>query len=207
MMKWIVKTWMGRVIIGGFLIVILIVILTYDFWLTTFAKWLIIEDHVVPVDLIVVSTGSIERIEYAIQLWQQGVAPKIFVLASDWFVPGIRKKIGELVRDEMIANGVPHKSLFMDYRSQSTYEDAVYSREWALKLGITSMIVIEEPFGMRRLRWTFRKIFADTGIQLYYVAVPPELSELHIEKWWTREHELLYVFEEYVKLIMYWIKY
>lgn len=207
MMKRIVKTWMGRIIIGGLLIVILAVILTYDFWLTAFAKWLIIGDQAVPVDLIVVSTGSFERIEYAIQLWQQGVAPKIFIPASSWLVPGVRKGIGELVKEEMLARGIPQEALFMDYRSDSTYKDAVYSKEWALKLGVTSVIVIEDPFGMRRLRWTFRKIFADTEIRLYYVAVPPELSELSVEKWWTRERELLYVFEEYVKLIMYWIKY
>lgn len=182
-------------------------IFTYNFWLTALAKWLIIEDQVVPVDLIVVSTGSLDRIHYAIQLWKQGVTPKMLVLASDWLVPGVQKGIGELVRDEMLSNGIPQESLFVDYRSQSTYEDALYSREWALKLDVTSLLVIEDPFGMRRLRWTFKKIFAETGIQVYCVAVPPELSQLRIEQWWTREDELLYVFEEYVKFTMYWIKY
>ncbi len=203
MMKRTCKTYIGGCIIGS----ICLVIVTHNFWLTAFAKWLIIDDQVVPVDLIVVSTGSLERMEYAIQLWEQGIAPKIFVSASNWLVPGVRKGIGELVKDEIIARGVPQESFFMDYRSQSTYEDAVYSREWALKLDIRSMIVIEDPFGTRRLRWTFQKIFVDTGIRIYYVAVPPELSKLRVEKWWTREDELLYVFEEYVKLIMYWIKY
>jgi uncharacterized SAM-binding protein YcdF (DUF218 family) len=195
--------YIGVLVIGG----MLIVLLTYHLWLTIIAEWLIVEDSIVPVDSIVVSTGSLERIDYAIQLWKQGVAPKIFISASNWIVPGVRKSIGELVKDEMILSGIPQESLFMDYRSQSTYEDAIYSREWALKLGINSIIVIEDPFGMRRLRWTFRKIFAETSIQVYYVAVPPEQSTLRVEQWWTREKELLYVFEEYVKLILYWIKY
>jgi uncharacterized SAM-binding protein YcdF (DUF218 family) len=196
-----------RNVIGCILIIIVLVVITYDFWLTALAKWLIVGDQVIPVDLIVVSTGSKERIYYAIQLWKQKVASKILVLSPNWSVIGTQKRIGDLVVKEMISRGIPRDAIFVDHRPDSTYEDAVYSREWALKLGVTSLIVLEDPFGMRRLRWTFRKVFADTDIQLYYVSVPPELSELTVEKWWTRETELLYVFEEYVKLIFYWIKY
>ena len=196
-----------RNVIGCILVIIVLVVITYNFWLTALAKWLIVRDQVIPVDLIVVSTGSIERIHYAIQLWEQKVAPKILVLSSNWQVIGTQKRIGEFVVEEMITRGIPRDSIFLDYRSDSTYEDAVYSREWALKLEVTSLIVLEDPFGMRRLRWTFRKVFANIDIQFYCVSVPPELSELTVEKWWTRETELLYVFEEYVKLIFYWIKY
>ena len=196
-----------RNVIGCILVIIVLVVITYNFWLTALAKWLIVEDHVIPVDLIVVSTGSRERIHYAIQLWEQKVAPKILVLSPNWQVIGTQKRIGEFIVEHMITRGIPRDSIFLDYRPDSTYEDAVYSREWALKLGVTSLIVLEDPFGMRRLRWTFRKVLADTDIQLYYVSVPPELSELTVERWWTRETELLYVFEEYVKLIFYWIKY
>ncbi|MEJ2658535.1 MAG: YdcF family protein, partial [Desulfobacterales bacterium] len=138
---------------------------------------------------------------------EQKVAPKILVLSPNWQVIGTQKRIGEFIVEDMITRGIPRDSIFLDYRPDSTYEDAIYSREWALKLGVTSLIVLEDPFGMRRLRWTFRKVFANTDIQLYYVSVPPELSKLTVEKWWTRETELLYVFEEYVKLVFYWIKY
>ena len=196
-----------RNVIGCILVIIVLVVITYNFWLTALAKWLIVGDQVIPVDLIVVSTGSIERIDYAILLWEQKVAPKILVLSPNWRVIGTQKQIGDFVVEEMISRGIPRDAIFVDYRPGSTYEDAVYGREWALKLRVTSLIVLEDPFGMRRLRWTFRKVFANTDIQLYCVSVPPELSELTVEKWWTRETELLYVFEEYVKLFFYWIKY
>jgi uncharacterized SAM-binding protein YcdF (DUF218 family) len=196
-----------RNVIGCILLILVIIVITYNFWLTALAKCLIVGDQVIPVDLIVVSTGSRERIYYAIQLWKQKVAPKILVLSPNWPVIGTQKRIGDLVVKEMISQGIPRDAIFVDHRPDSTYEDAVYSREWALKLGVTSLIVLEDPFGMRRLRWTFRKVFANTDIQLYYVSVPPELSKLTVEKWWTRETELLYVFEEYVKLVFYWIKY
>ncbi len=186
---------------------ILLAVITYNYWLTAIARWLIVSDHVVPVDLIVVSSGSRERIQYAIQLWKQGIASQILVLSPNWKVPGVRKRIGELIVAEMILEGIPQEAILTDFHSQSTYDDAVYSRKRALKLGVTSLIAIEDPFGMRRLQWTFRKVFAGTGIQIHCVAVPPELSDLNVEKWWTRENELLYVFEEYVKLILYWLKY
>jgi uncharacterized SAM-binding protein YcdF (DUF218 family) len=193
--------------IGFILSAIVLIVITYSFWLTAIARWLIVRDQVISVDLIVVSTGSIERIDYAIQLWEQKVAPKILVLSPNWQVVGTQKRIGDFVIEEMIARGVPRDAILVDYRPGSTYEDAVYSREWAVKLGATSLIVLEDPFGMRRLRWTFRKVFAKTEIQTYCVPVPPELSKLKLEKWWTREKELLSVFEEYVKFMLYWIKY
>jgi len=196
-----------QIVIGGVFAIILLAILGHNFWLPAIAKWLIISDQVVPADVIVVSTGSFDRIYYAMQLWKQGLAPKILVLSPAWHVPGIGKHIGELTVDEMISQGIPHNAIFTDFRPGSTYEDAIYTKEWTVKAGVTSLIVLEDPFGMRRLQWTFRKVFAGTGIQVYCVAVPLEMSKLRVEKWWTRENELLYVFEEYIKLIMYWMKY
>ena len=196
-----------RAVLGFILMTILLVILTYAFWLTAIAKWLIVGDQVVPVDVIVVSTGSFARIDYAIQLWKQGIAPKILLLSPNWRVMGVDKGVGELVVDEMHSQGIPREAIFTDYRPTSTYEDAVYAREWGVKSGVTSLIAIEDPFGMRRLRWTFRKVFVGTEVQVYCVAVPPELSKLRVEKWWHREQELLYVFEEYLKFVFYWIKY
>ncbi len=186
---------------------IILAIITYNYWLTAIAGWLIVGEPVVPVDLIVVSSGSLERIRYGIQLWKQGTAPQILVLSPNWEIPGIRKRMGELIIDEMILEGIPQEAILADFRPQSTYDDAVYSREWASKLGVDSLIVIEDPFGMRRLRWTFGKVFADTPIRVHCVVVPPEISDLKLEKWWTREKELLYVFEEYVKFVLYWMQY
>jgi uncharacterized SAM-binding protein YcdF (DUF218 family) len=198
------KLWLG----GGILLgILLLLVVTHSWWLTAMAKWLVISEPVVPVDAIVVSTGSLERIEYAIQLWEQGVAPAIFIPAPDWQVIGVQKSIGELAYDEMRARGIPDGAIVVDARSDSTYSDAVYSKKWAVQTGAASLLVLEDPFGMRRLRWAFKRVFADTNILLHYAAVPPELSKLHIERWWTREHELLYVFEEYIKLVFYLIKY
>ncbi len=192
----------------GLILASIILVITHNYWLTAVAKWLIVADRVeTSVDLIVVSTGSLERIQYAIQLWKEGAAPRILVLSSTWKIPGVRKHIGELVIDEMLLEGIPREAILADFRPHSTYEDAIYSHEWALQLKAHSLIALEDPFGMRRLRWTFRKVFKETGIQVHCLAVPPELSTLKVEKWWTREQELLYVFEEYIKLIMYWIQY
>ena len=73
-----------------------------------------------------------------------------------------------------------------------------------LKEGFRSAIVVSSPFHMRRVKMIFDKAYKGSGISVYYSFVKE--SKLKIDKWWTREHELINVVNEYIKLVFYWFK-
>ena len=54
-----------------------------------------------------------------------------------------------------------------------------------------------------RARW--RAFVADLGRVVE--TLPPEMSQDQVREWWTREHEMISVFSETVKLIHYWCRY
>ena len=71
--------------------------------------------------------------------------------------------------------------------------------------GFHSAIVVSSPYHMRRVKMIFSKIYRDSGIELQYS--PVRDSWFNVEKWWTRERELVTINNEYIKLIFYLLKY
>ena len=109
------------------------------------------------------------------------------------------------MRDAAKIEGIPPDAIFLDMKSTSTYEDAVNTKEMLQAHGWKSAIIVSTMYHMRRSRMIFEKVYADSGIYLQYY--PAQSETYRPNGWWMRERDMVYVVVEYLKLMLYWVKY
>ncbi|MDV2495044.1 MAG: YdcF family protein [bacterium] len=175
--------------------------------LTGLGRFLVVDEPPVPSDVVIVSGGGVDRIAYGVELVRGGTSPRLLVLVNPQDCPrfwGFR--CDQAIVRRLLEMGLRREQVIIEERSHSTHTDAVYSRQDMEREGLASAVVISEPFHMRRISWAWRRAFADTGVRLTFTSIPFEQTGMSLEGWWTRERELLFVFSEYVKLGLYWVK-
>ena len=67
-----------------------------------------------------------------------------------------------------------------------------------------SVIIVSDPPHMRRLAWTWARVFKDSG--LHYVLVASEPEWWSPGGWWKYEQSGAFVIMEYIKLAYYVVK-
>ena len=197
-------------IIGIIVISLTLPVITYRYWLPEIAEYLIVQDKVDSADIIIVISGDGSRYRYAAKLFNEGYAKYVLFNYNkeDMFnIVGIRFNPEEMIRDFAISNGIPVERVFTDGRCTSTYEDVLYAKENIVKKQFKSAIIISENFHMRRVYLTFKKLFKGNNIKLIFVPVSMEMDGINPDEWWTRESDLIEVFNEYIKLGFYYFKY
>jgi hypothetical protein len=65
------------------------------------------------------------------------------------------------------------------------------------------VMVVSTDIHMRRVALTFSKVFRNTPVLFFYRPVPPTLSSVQKERWWTRSADRRYVLSEIIKLAGY----
>ena len=170
-------------------------------WLTSIATFLNRSSTPTMSDAIVLLGGGRgHRCEYASALHQAGYAPTIVVM-GDSVGEGRCCSQREYIEEMLYQLGVSPAAVFLAAPSTSTHEEALNARVALEELGAQSAIVVTDPFHTRRAQATFRKVWEGSGIAVRFSAADPSWFE--VDGWWTRERELLAVFEEYLKLTYY----
>jgi uncharacterized SAM-binding protein YcdF (DUF218 family) len=168
---------------------------------------LIINNELQPADVIHVIAGDDYRTEYAIQLYKQGYAKNLFFTGGFCKFHGYLH--GEHGQQLAIKEGIPPEVIAFDDSSViSTFDEAVILKAWMDQNSetVSSIIVVSDPFHMRRARWTYRKILGKDA-KISMAPVPFEQTVNLQRMWWTDESSRSYVKEEYVKLIYYALRY
>jgi len=198
------KRYIAVLVILALLIVIAV---THALWLEAIAKFLIVRDEISHADVIVIlGGGAADRVWQGVDLYQSGYGKWILATGMKHEMPGLVVTWPELARREAISQGVPEDAFIVEDRPTSTYEDAIYVKEDMLNRGFKSAIIVSSPHHTRRARMIFRKVFKDhKDISLQFS--PVEDGKFQVEKWWTRENELIGVVNEYCKLVFYFFKY
>ncbi|GAX92051.1 YdcF family protein [Effusibacillus lacus] len=177
-----------------------------DSWLPALAEHLAIQENATPSDVIIVLGGERkgERTERAVKLYKEGYAPQL--LFSDgtdlsWRIRSV---------NEMTALakqlGVPEASIYIEDRSRSTYENALFTKQILLDKGWKSAIIVTTNWHSRRTKMVFEKVFEGSGVQLSYAAAADKVHN-SLDKWWKDPEKQQTVLTEWAKLIVYWIKY
>ena len=162
--------------------------------LTTAGFWLVpAPEEIRPADVIVVLAGAYERSEYAADLYQQGVAPKVWVsrplreprksrLEKYGFVTPREEEIH--LRVLTYKKVAPENIEFFGTHSVSTAEEARAMRE---KVGTAPirLIIVTSPTHVRRARFVFEDALKNTGTTLQVVATPYE----HFDPYWWRDQD------------------
>jgi len=193
-------------IIASLAVVIIALMLFRAQWLLWVGDFLIVQDTLRPADVIHVIAGEDYRTDYAIQLYKQGFGEHLF-FAGGW-CEFHQYNHGEHAEEISLGEGVSFDAIaFDDSKVTSTYMEAERLKAWIESSPdpIRSVIVVSDPFHMRRARWIYRKVLGNQ-IQLQMAPVPFDLTPYQ-RTWWKDVESRKYVQEEYTKFIYYLFRY
>jgi uncharacterized SAM-binding protein YcdF (DUF218 family) len=167
---------------------------------------LIISDDLHQADVIHVISGLDYRTDYAIQLYKEGYGQTLF-FTGGWcdVIQGNHALRGEQIS---LLQGIPVQDIAIDPTDViSTYAEAERLKIWVDEdpQAIKSIIVVSDPFHMRRVRWTYRQVFGKE-IEIQLAPVPFEQTQ-YLRYWWKDAKSLSMVEQEYLKLAFYLIRY
>jgi uncharacterized SAM-binding protein YcdF (DUF218 family) len=167
---------------------------------------LIIEDKLYPADVIHVIAGDDYRTDHAIELYHQGYG-KILFFTGGW-CKGEDYRHGEHAQERSLAQGVPLEAIaYDDVEVDSTYSEALRLKAWIGQspIPIHSVIIVSDPFHMRRARWAYRKVLGD---EILVLMAPVPFGQFPYQRvWWTDPESWRYVRDEYIKMLYYLLRY
>ncbi|MBH0230862.1 YdcF family protein [Halobacillus yeomjeoni] len=154
------------------------------------ADYLEVKSDAKPSEAIILLSSSQERMEKAVELYEEGWGEKIILTNSKEQWTSV-KKATEL--------GVPEDDLISEPHASSTFENALFSKEIVERRNIKSAIVVTSDYHSRRTRMTFDDIF-NHQIELSYSFA----SSFFTPGDGLSKKEEYTAFSEYVKLFGYW---
>ena len=175
-------------------------------------------DQVQAVDLIVVMAGRMERKQYGLHLLRAGMTPHLILSVGRFEVSKLKglelSGFEDLLRlrdytrpDErhffvnVDSSGVLAQKVKL--ARWNTYGEALALRD-CLKGGkARRVMVVSTDIHLRRVAFTFRKVFRDMPVEFLYCPVPSTLSSVKKDSWWTRADDRRYVLKEVMKLAGY----
>lgn len=170
--------------------------------LLTVGDFLVIQDELEPVDVIHVFAGDEYRTNYAIRLYKQGYAKYIYFTGG--LCPDHGWNHGTHGKEIAISQGVPPEAIaFDDSSSQHTYPETLSLQTWLGKSPdpIRSVIVVSDPYNMRRYRWLHRWVLGNK-IEILMAPVPFEQTP-YKQLWWKDKASRKLVEDEYIKSVYY----
>lgn len=108
-------------------------------------------------DVIVVVSGgrTTSRASKGIELYRQGYAPKL-IFSGAALDDGPSNAFA--MRDQAISAGVSPQDIYIDEKSQNTFENAENSKKIIDELGAKKIILVTSPYHQRRANQTFESV-------------------------------------------------
>ncbi|HZO32848.1 MAG TPA: YdcF family protein [Chloroflexota bacterium] len=191
---------MRRIALVALAILVVIAILSRHTWLTAIGDGLVARDEVGSADVIVVLAGNSPfRARHAESLYARGLAPNVIISNEPLSSHGVQTTWLELRQHGLVRLAIPDEAIVpISEISDSTYEEALRSREIMQSHGWRSAILVTDPFHMRRALLTFRQAFGPAGLAVS--ASPADGSKYGVDNWWTDRNAIMRVAQEYFKL-------
>jgi uncharacterized SAM-binding protein YcdF (DUF218 family) len=173
--------------------------------LTAAGDVLVERDLLKPSDVIVVLAGnSPYRAQHAEILYRRGLAPHVIISNEPLSSHGVQTTWLELRQYGLVHLSIPDDAIVpIPEISDSTYEEALHSRDIMHAHGWHSAILVTDPFHQRRATMTFRQAFDGAGLSV--AASPADEGKYGVENWWTDRNAIMRVAQEYVKLGYYFV--
>lgn len=163
-------------------------------------------------DLILLLNGDLDtRPAAAAGLWKRGLAPRVAIARSESsraVQMGLVPNITDLAIEMLMRDGVPREAVDeMPFPGgiTSTRDEAQALKAWLRQHPASRILVVTNAIHTRRARWIFRKTLRDLDVELVFHAVPDR--RYRVERWWENEHGFLGVYNEYLKLVYYHLRY
>jgi uncharacterized SAM-binding protein YcdF (DUF218 family) len=179
------------------------------------AKFLVVRSEPFSADAVIVLSGSAvydERLSHAIRIYQEGRARSV-ILTDDGLRRGWSRRRQanplsvERGIDTLVGAGIQNDRIIRLPQSvTSTYDEAVALREYALRSGLRSVVVVTSPYHSRRALWTFRRVLEPAGVLVGIDPVFPAYQSLSFQTWWLQPKGWQNVALEYLKLAYYFAR-
>lgn len=172
--------------------------------------YLIKEDTEVRVDAAFVLSGNAyERSVKAKEMHEKGYAPLLTAtgegINDNLLALGIDISDAELGRDALIRLGVDSTAIRMLRVGTSTQEESEAILGYAKELGYQRIMIISSRFHTRRIQRVFKRKFKQAGIDVFVIGAAPR--DYNTSRWWESEMGMIFVNNEYMKLLYYSWKY
>jgi uncharacterized SAM-binding protein YcdF (DUF218 family) len=178
------------------LLIIAITYITSNYWLPLTAKYLIICDRLQESDIIIVPSGSSQnlRIEYAVEIYKKQYAPKILLCGE----LALQKETGiNLGKIYAVSLGVSETDILTEENSQSTFENALFSKKIIKEQECRSVILVTYPTHTRRTKKIFKEIFPKD----VKIIACCNIDDFDTNNWWkdrNRAREVVYEYFAFV---------
>lgn len=171
---------------------------------------LVLEDSMVKVDAAFVLSGMpLERCQEAARIYRQGHTPLLVVTGeniSDHLRALQIRMPDALVMERTLRDlGIDSTGIALLPTGTSTFEESEAILGYAEEKAYKRVMIISSKFHTRRIAGVFKDKFRDAGIEVFVRGADP--IDYTIDKWWLSEQGLLFVNNEYMKSIYYWIRY
>lgn len=181
-----------------------LVLLTSNFWLAAFGRYLVVDEKPRPCDAIVVISGeAVPRVAKGVELYKEGYGRYIIMSGGGRLTSKLTD--ADLMMMEAVDLGLPRSAVLLENKSESTYENAVNVKEIVLERNIKSFLLVTSNYHTRRSKYIFGKVFKDTGVEIITVSAPdPKFSA---SSWWKKHEGQQKALTELANLIVYKLKY
>lgn len=155
-------------------------------------------------DAIVVLGGNDgDRALRALALYREGRAPRIVLTGLE---RGNAAPPANLTwrAEFLVANGVPRSALRFEVYSHNSWEEAASVLALMRKQRWQAVIAVSDPPHMRRLAWTWKRVFDGSGLS--YALVASAADWWKPGRWWRDERSGAFVISEFVKIAYYFVK-
>ncbi len=153
--------------------------------------------------LFVFGAASNARAERAVELYQQGVAPKIIISGNSPHYKETHQSEAARMADFVTQRGVPETALILEEQSITLPDnvkctlDLLEKQNWRPQ----SITLIATNFVLTRATMEWYK-FCPWNIKIKVVAAHPQSRDFTAEGWWKTPATIALVLNEYVKLII-----
>lgn len=181
------------------------------------ANFLVVEKPVSKADAILILSGSLtfnERAEKAAELYNAGVAKKIF-LTNDFQMTGWNKELQrnlyfyEKTKMRLVELGVAENDIeiLTEYVGGTIYEAQLF-KSFAEKRELKTVLLVTSAYHSRRTIWTFQRVFGADSPTAFGIETPKTGIETASRSlWWLSLSGWNQVCGEYVKFVYYWLRY
>ncbi|NTW05756.1 MAG: YdcF family protein [Peptococcaceae bacterium] len=186
-------------------IIILVIYITSNYWLTAYGNYLVVDESPVKSDAIVVLSGgeNVLRVSRAVELFNGGYAPRLIMSGGGKLTSKLTD--ADLMTLEAVDLGIPKTAILKENMSRSTYQNAYYVRNIAIKYKLKSLLLVTSNYHTRRTSYIFNKVFEGTEVKITTVSALD--SEFQPNFWWNSHEGQQKALTELPNLIIYWIKY
>ena len=189
-----------------------LLVANYQIILRSCGTMLVRADPPQPASLIFLLNGDLDtRPAAAADLWKKGFAPQIAIARSEssravemGLVPNVTD-LGIAMLEKL---GVPRTAIVQipfPGGVTSTFDEVRALRDHLESRPASSVLVVTSAIHTRRCRRIFSKTFRNRPVKFLYIAVPDRRYQL--EAWWINEHGFLGVYNEWLRVFYYWVRY